>query len=82
MKVTYLALAIIVIALLVGGCTQTVGRIVTTAASIVVKPVLGLAVKDAKTTLQWVESELQGGRLSTVDGGGRKEVPALCDRPV
>ncbi len=77
MKTSYLALAVVFLflALFTAGCAQTVGRVVGTVASVVAKPVLGLAVKDAKTTLQWVERELQGGRLSPVDAEAAKRCP-------
>ena len=75
MKTSYLVLAVafLFLALFMAGCTplQVVGK----AASIVAKPVLGLAVKDAETTLQWVENELQGGRLSPVDAEAAKKCP-------
>jgi len=73
MRTSYLTLAVIFLflALFVGGCAQAIG----TVASVVAKPVLGLAVKDAKTTLRWVESELQAGRLAPVDAEAAKKCP-------
>ena len=39
---------------------QVVGKVT----SVVAKPVLGLAVKDARTTLSWVDREVEAGRLA------------------
>lgn len=75
MKMIYLSMAIITLALLVGGCTQIATTVVAKVAGVVAKPVLGLAVKDAKTTLQWVESELQAGRLAPTDAEAAKRCP-------
>jgi len=54
-----------------GGCATVVEK----AVSLVAKPVLGLAVKDAQTTLAWVEREEQAGRLSPVDVDLAKRCP-------
>lgn len=55
--------SVVVVVLLLGGCsaaTSVVGKVAATAAA----PVFGLAVRDAETTLLWVERELEAGRLS------------------
>jgi len=66
-----IAIMVLALALFTSGCVQTIG----TVASVVAKPVLGLAVKDARTTLSWVERELQAGRLAPVDAEAAKKCP-------
>lgn len=56
-----------VLALVLGGCTAAqiaTSPVVGKIASVVAKPILGLAVKDARTTMAWVEREAAAGRLS------------------
>ena len=67
----YIPVAAITLTLLMSGCTT----VVSTVASVVAKPVLGLAVKDAKTTLSWVDREVEAGRLSSTDAKAAKQCP-------
>ena len=53
------------------GCTT----VVSTVAGVVAKPVLGLAVKDARTTLSWVDREVEAGRIAPVDAEAAKQCP-------
>ena len=53
------------------GCVGIAETVITTAA----KPILGFAVKDAKTTLVWVEREESAGRLSSVDAISARRCP-------
>lgn len=73
MKTSYIMIAgvFLVLALLVGGCTT----VVSTVAGVVAKPVLGLAVKDARTTLSWVDREVEAGRLASTDAEAAKQCP-------
>ena len=50
---------------ILGACTPM--QVIEKVASTVAKPVLGLAVKDAQTTLAWVDREETAGRLAPVD---------------
>ncbi len=64
----------ICLVLMLGGCTAATavgGKI----AAVAVKPVFGLAVKDAETTLAWVDHELEAGRLPAVDEEFAKQCP-------
>lgn len=57
---------VLMLAFVLGGCTAATvvgGKI----AAVAVKPIFGLAVKDAETTLAWVDRELEAGRLPAVD---------------
>lgn len=45
------------------------------AALVVAKPIFGLAVKDAKTTLAWIEREMEAKRLSPADVEAAKRCP-------
>ena len=69
----YVAIAAIFLAFVVftSGCA-TIGSKV---AAVVAKPVLGLAVKDAKTTLAWVERETEAGRIAPIDAEAAKKCP-------
>ncbi len=69
----YTPIGAIILALMLTGCT--VPKIVEKVVSVVAKPVLGLAVKDAHTTLAWVEREEKAGRLSPVDAEAAKRCP-------
>jgi len=66
-------LALVFGAFLLSGCT--IPTIAGKVAATVAKPVLGLAVKDAATTLAWVEREAASGRLSTSDAELAKQCP-------
>ena len=52
---------IVVAALFLGGCTTT---IVGKTLDVLAKPILGLGVKDATTTLAWVQAQEAAGRLT------------------
>ncbi len=64
MKIAYFIAAFFALAVL-NACTSfdVIDKVVSTVA----KPMLGLAVKDAETTLAWVEREVEAGRLAPVD---------------
>ena len=55
------------------GCV--VGSLAEKAASVVAKPVFGLAVKDAQTTLTWVDREVESGGLSPWAAEAAKRCP-------
>ena len=66
MKLKYIPI-IAVALLMLGGCT--VAEVVTSpitsrVAGVIAKPIFGLAVKDARTTLTWIEREVAAGRLA------------------
>jgi hypothetical protein len=67
------SLALVVALLFLGGCT--IPTIIDKTVSVVAKPVLGLAVKDAQTTLAWVEREEKAGRLLPVVADAAKKCP-------
>lgn len=62
-------------ALMLMGCTPI--GVVEKAVSVVAKPILSLGVKDALTTLAWVEGEVKAGRLSSVDADLAKRCPEV-----
>ena len=57
--------------LFISGCTT----VVSTVAGVVAKPIFGLAVKDARTTLSWVNREVESGRLASIDAEAAKQCP-------
>ena len=57
--------------LFISGCTT----VVSTIAGVVAKPIFGLAVKDARTTLSWVNREVESGRLASIDAEAAKQCP-------
>jgi hypothetical protein len=59
------------ILLILGGCVGIAGTVASTAA----KPILGFAVKDAKTTLIWIEREESADRLSSIDAASARRCP-------
>ena len=68
----------VVALLFVSGCTAAdivtspvVGKVISVAA----KPIFGLAVKDAQTTMTWVEREAEAGRLSDMDADLARQCP-------
>ena len=67
------SLAFLGLIVLLGGCTPI--GVIETVVSTVAKPILGLAVKDAETTLAWVEREVEAGRLAPVDVDLAKRCP-------
>ena len=67
------SLALVAAFVLVAGCTPI--SAIENVVSVVAKPVLGLAVKDARTTLTWIEGEEKAGRLSPVDVDLAKRCP-------
>ena len=67
------SLALLGLIVLLGGCSGI--GVVEKVTSVVAKPILGLAVKDAKTTLAWVEREEKAGRLAPVDVDLAKRCP-------
>ena len=67
------SLALVAGFLLFGACTPI--GIAEKVASVVAKPVLGLAVKDAQTTLAWVDREEKAGRLGVAGVGLAKRCP-------
>ena len=67
------SLALVGLILLLGACTPI--GIAEKVVSVVAKPILGLAVKDAQTTLAWVDREEKAGRLSPVDVELAKKCP-------
>lgn len=68
---TTLVIMWVFLALSVGGCTTIVG----TVAGVVSKPILGLAVKDAKTTLLWIDHELKAERMLPIVAEAAKQYP-------
>ncbi len=56
-----------------GACSGS--TVIGKVASVVAKPVLGLAVKDAQTTLAWVEREVEAGRMPPEIAGLAKRCP-------
>ena len=72
MKIKQLIL-VALLGLFVGGCT-TVGAI-GTVIDVAAGPVLGFAVKDANTTLEWVDREETAGRLTEVSATSAKLCP-------
>ena len=66
-------LALVAGFLLFGACTPI--GIAEKVVSVVAKPVLGLAVKDAQTTLAWVDREVEAGRLAPVDVDSARRCP-------
>ncbi len=62
---------VLILMLFTAGCVNPVGQVV----SFVAKPVLGLAVKDAETTLAWVDREEKAGRLASVDADRARACP-------
>ncbi len=79
MRTSYLILAVVflTLALFAGACTPTTAlvKVGSKVASVVAKPVLGLAVKDAGTTLKWIETELAAGRLNAVEAAEAEKCP-------
>ena len=67
------SLALLGLIVLLGACTP-IGA-VKTVVGVVAKPILGLAVKDAETTLAWVDREVEAGRLAPVDVDLAKRCP-------
>ena len=67
------SLALAAAFLLLGACTPI--GVIETAVSFVAKPILGLAVKDAETTLAWVDREVEAGRLAPVYADLAKKCP-------
>lgn len=74
MKTLLLALGIAFLTVLVSGCA--VGeKVVVKVATVIAKPVFGLAVKDAKTTLMWVDAQEKSGTLAPVSVAAAKQCP-------
>ena len=67
------SLYILGLIVLLGACSGT--TIVGKVASVVAKPILGLAVKDAKTTLAWVDREVAAERILPVQAEAAKRCP-------
>lgn len=67
------ALALAGAFVLLGACTPI--GVIETVASVVAKPILGLAVKDAKTTLAWVDREVEAKRILPVQAEAARRCP-------
>lgn len=67
------ALALLGLIVLLGGCSGI--GVIEKVTSVIAKPILGLAVKDAKTTLLWVEREVEAGRLLPIVAEAAKKCP-------
>ena len=67
------SLYILGLIVLLGACTPI--GIAEKVVSVVAKPVLGLAVKDAKTTLAWVDREVKAERILPVQAEAAKRCP-------
>lgn len=69
-------LALVAALFLLGACLGGSGiGVIEKVGSVIAKPVLGLAVKDAKTTEAWIDIEVAAGRLSAVDAEAAKRCP-------
>ncbi len=62
---------ILPILLVLGGCVGIAEKVASTAA----KPILGLAIKDARTTMAWIDREEKAGRLTPADVAQAKKCP-------
>ena len=69
----YISIIAILLALGLSACTGI--GVIEKVASVVARPVLGLAVKDAKTTLAMIEREEKAGRWPPVDVELAKKCP-------
>ncbi len=67
----------IVLLLGLAACTSSavINKIAPKVASVVVKPIFGLVVRDAKTTDAWIDSEMAAGRLSAADAEAARRCP-------
>ena len=59
------------LALFLGGCTAVASKVI----SVVARPVLGLAVEDAQTTLAWVEQAAAAGNLEEMEADLARRCP-------
>ena len=79
MRTSYLILAVVflTLALFVGACTPTTAlvKVGSKVASVVAKPVFGLAIDDAGTTLEWIKNEVASGRLTAEQAEEAKRCP-------
>ncbi len=66
---------IIPMLLILGGCVGIAETVVEKVVLTAARPILGFAVKDAKTTLVWVEREESTGRLSPIDAASARKCP-------
>lgn len=73
MRKLWRCFGIVILTALLTGCAST--AVVKKAASVVAKPILGLAVKDARTTIAWIDREQKAGRLAPADVGQAKKCP-------
>lgn len=64
----------LVLMLVLSGCT-TASVVGGKIAAVAVKPIFGLAVKDAETTMAWVDRELEAGRLPAADEEFARQCP-------
>ncbi len=71
------SLALVGALFFLGACSGStvINKIAPKVASVVVKPILGLAVRDAKTTEKWIDSEVAAGRLPAADAEAAKRCP-------
>ena len=67
------SLYILGLIVLLGACTP-IGAI-KTVGSIVARPILGLAVKDAETTLAWVDREVEAERILPAQAEAARRCP-------
>ncbi len=67
----------IVLLLGLAACTSSavLNKIAPKVASVVAKPILGLAVRDSKTTLEWIDIQVAAGLLSSVDAEAARRCP-------
>ena len=59
------------LALFLGGCSTVTSKVI----SVVARPVLGLAVEDAQTTLAWVEQAAATGNLAEMEADLARRCP-------
>lgn len=65
--------ALLIVALMVSGCATT--AVVTKIATTVTKPIFGLMVKDAYTTMGWIEVAVANGTIAPVNVELAKRCP-------
>ena len=68
----YRTIAVIIVAIFVSGCAETVVKRI---GPMLAKPIFGLVVSDANSTMKWIEREEAAGRLSEVNVVLAKQCP-------
>lgn len=66
---------LLLLALLTGGCATSIADVAGKAVGAIAKPVFMIAVPDARTTLAWIDVEVDAGRLSEVDEELARQCP-------